>query len=163
MLPILIFMSHAGFLFPPSPPCFDLAAFNSMFSWFTFLREAALRIVACSHWILFYKMLPVGVYYQVLLHCILFPMHYFHYGRIHQLVDSLFLWRLVMLSIPTLDLNPNSTPCFMVMEEQANARSVLRDSEIKQEKIGSLFKSYKFHMCSTMSCQGKLVSSSPTQ
>lgn len=62
----------------------------------------------------------------------------------------------------TLNLNPCSTPCCTVMEEQAKARSVLRDDEIKQEEIGSLFKNYTFLLCSTMSCQGKLVGSSPT-
>lgn len=54
-----------------------------------------------------------------------------------------------------LSLNHRPSQYCMVMKEQAKALSVLRDSKIKQEKIGSL---------GTMSLQeNKLVASSHTQ
>lgn len=44
--------------------------------------------------------------------------------------------------LSALSLNHRPTQYCMAMKELAKAVSVLRDSEIKQEKIGSLFGNY---------------------
>lgn len=66
--------------------------------------------------------------------------------------------------LSALSLNPSPAQGCMVMKEEAKAVSAPRDTEIKQEKIGSLSGNYKFLMCSTMCLQeNKLVAASHTE